>query len=382
MSSPLAPPHPLRIAVLTLLAIAISLLFLVLIQDFLLALIMAAVLAGLARPVYRRLHRAFGGRAGWASGATVLLTLLLIVVPTLAVLAVVVAGALQVSTDASQWVSAQAERLAALRDSIDQVPLLRQLAPYQDVILARISSLAGEGASFVAAQIAAGTVGTVQFFLLLFVMLYAMYFFLLQGGSLLSTVLAHTSLQPHESQRLIDTFQTVAQATLKGTLVVGLVQGGLAGLSFWVAGIAGAAFWAVIMALLSILPGIGTALVWIPAVAVLALQGRMTAAIGVALWCAIVVGLVDNFLRPWLVGRETRMPDLLVLLTTLGGLVLFGITGLVVGPVIGALFLAIWRIWSEAVAPGRSSSDRPAPAAAVSGMLTTDGSAGGSAPSR
>jgi predicted PurR-regulated permease PerM len=101
------------------------------------------------------------------------------------------------------------------------------------------------------------------------------------------------------------------------------------------------------MAVLSIIPGIGTALVWVPAVIYLFSVGRTLPAIGLLLWCAIVVGMADNVLRPLLVGKDTEMPDLLVLLSTFGGLALFGAVGLVIGPVIAALFLAMWRIYSD-----------------------------------
>jgi predicted PurR-regulated permease PerM len=141
--------------------------------------------------------------------------------------------------------------------------------------------------------------------------------------------------------------RSVSRATLKGTLVIGIVQGTLAGLALAAVGIKGAVFWGTVMAVLSIIPGIGTALVWAPAVIYLFLVGRTLPAVGLLLWCAIVVGTADNVLRPLLVGKDTEMPDLLVKLSTLGGLALFGAVGLVVGPVIAALFLAMWRIYSE-----------------------------------
>ena len=143
-------------------------------------------------------------------------------------------------------------------------------------------------------------------------------------------------------------FVSVARATLKGTFVVGLVQGGLAGLGFAVTGIQGATFWGTIMVVLSVVPGIGTALIWAPAVVYLFAVGRPVAAVGLAIWCAVVVGTVDNFLRPKLVGADTKMPDLLILLSTFGGLSMFGAVGLVLGPIIAALFIAVWQIYGAA----------------------------------
>ena len=132
--------------------------------------------------------------------------------------------------------------------------------------------------------------------------------------------------------------------------MVGLVQGGLAGLAFAVVGIQGSAFWGTLMLVLSIIPGIGTALVWGPAVIYLFAVGKTASAVGLGVWCVLVVGTVDNFLRPKLVGADTKMPDLLILLSTFGGLSMFGAVGLVLGPIIAALFMTIWDIYGTTFA--------------------------------
>jgi len=146
----------------------------------------------------------------------------------------------------------------------------------------------------------------------------------------------------------VEKFLSVSRATLKGTLIIGILQGGLAGGAFAVVGLDGAAFWGTIMVVLSIVPGIGTALVWFPAVIYLFAVGQTAAAIGLFVWCAAVVGTVDNVLRPWLVGKDTKMPDLLILLGTLGGLVVFGAKGIVIGPIVAALFITVWDLYAVA----------------------------------
>ena len=191
--------------------------------------------------------------------------------------------------------------------------------------------------------------GAAELFLMLFVMLYAMFYFLINGRAVLDAVLGYTPLSVDEKARLLGTFTSVGRATLKGTLIIGIVQGGLAGLSFWVAGIKGVVFWGAVMTVLSIIPAVGTALVWVPAVIFLILDGQTGAAVGVGLWCAIVVGTADNLLRPLLIGKDTEMPDLLVMVTTLGGLALFGAAGMVIGPIVGALFTSVWGLWGVAV---------------------------------
>lgn len=196
-----------------------------------------------------------------------------------------------------------------------------------------------------------------EFLLMLFVTLYAMFFFLINGQAMVDGVLRFTPLSADDKSRLLRTFASVGRATLKGTLIIGVVQGGLAGLAFWVAGIQGAVFWGAVMTVLSIIPGIGTALVWVPVVIFLILDGQIGAAVGVGLWCAIVVGTIDNLLRPLLIGKDTEMPDLLVMLTTLGGLALFGAAGILVGPIIGALYMTVWQLWGGAIDEARGGAD-------------------------
>jgi predicted PurR-regulated permease PerM len=155
-------------------------------------------------------------------------------------------------------------------------------------------------------------------------------------------------LSHQDERRMTERFVSVTRATIKGTLVIGMVQGAMAGLAFWVAGITGAAFWSTVMAVLSVIPGIGAALVWVPAVAFLVVTGKLWAGLLLAGWCGFVVGTVDNLIRPRLVGRDTKMSDLLILLSTLGGIFLFGAVGVIIGPIVAALFVTVWEIYGVA----------------------------------
>jgi predicted PurR-regulated permease PerM len=141
-------------------------------------------------------------------------------------------------------------------------------------------------------------------------------------------------------------FTVVIRATVKGNIVVALLQGALGGLMFWFMDIHGAVLWAVVMAFLSLLPAIGAALVWLPVAIYFIVTGALWQGIGLIAYGVLVIGLVDNFLRPMLVGKDTKMPDYVVLISTLGGLAFFGINGFVLGPVIAALFMAVWSIFS------------------------------------
>ena len=177
-----------------------------------------------------------------------------------------------------------------------------------------------------------------------FLMLYLLWFFLKDGREIVQSAVDAVPLGDRDEWELIKRFATVSRATLKGTMIVAIVQGTLGGLLFWFIGIDGALFWGVIMTLLSFLPVGGSGIVWVPAAIIMAVQGNWTDAIIIVAFGVLAIGLVDNFLRPLLVGRDTKMPDYLVLVATLGGIASFGLAGFVLGPVIAALFLTVWEM--------------------------------------
>jgi predicted PurR-regulated permease PerM len=208
----------------------------------------------------------------------------------------------------------------------------------------------GLGRSTQALTSRAFTIGqnTLEFLISFFVMLYLLFFLLRDGRKLAAQSARALPLKERDTERLLAQFARVVRATVKGNIVVALVQGTLGGLAFWVLGISGALLWGALMALLSLVPAIGAALVWAPVAAYLLWSGSILSGLALTAWGVLVIGLVDNILRPILVGKETRLPDYLVLIATLGGLSVFGINGFVIGPVIAAIFLATWDIFSKA----------------------------------
>jgi predicted PurR-regulated permease PerM len=187
--------------------------------------------------------------------------------------------------------------------------------------------------------------GTATFFFELFIMIYAMYFFLIYGSNLIEQAMGYVPLLRSEQKDLIEVGRSVSRATIKGTMIIGVVQGALGGLGFAVVGIDAPAFWGAVMAIVSILPVAGTALIWVPGVIYLLSSGQTIAGLGLFIWGAAVVGTIDNVLRPILIGRDTKMPDLVILLSTLGGLSLFGPAGLIVGPMLAALLITVLTIY-------------------------------------
>jgi len=336
---------------LVLFVLVISAVFVAMIRPFLVSLALAALLTGLLQPAYDWLLRRFGKRRSLTAATVLLVVSLVIVLPLVLFLSVVTTQAVRFTESVQPWVVEQMQS----RDQIEQqlaqrLPILEWLRPYQAQIMARAAEGAGKAGAYLASSLASVAGATVSFLLYLVVMLYATFCFLIDGRALLHRILDYMPMPVDDKQRLLSLFSSVTRAILKGTFIVAIIQGALGGMAFAAAGIDGSAFFGTVMAVCSLVPGVGAAIVWVPAVSYLAISGQPLHAIGVALWCAIVVGSIDNVLRPRLVGRDISMPALLIFLSTLGGVYLFGAVGFLFGPLIAALFQSVWEMYDHAVA--------------------------------
>jgi predicted PurR-regulated permease PerM len=341
--------------ILVMLVLLISALFLTMISNFLMALLLAGIFSAMAQPIYRKFTRLLGRRRRMASLVTLLLFCGVILMPLAALVGIITAQAVKVGQSITPWVERQIDQPAPFAQYLRNIPYYEELTPYREEILGKAGDVASRISVFLVNSLSAGALGTVNFVFMFFIFLYTSYFLLIDGKELLDRMLYYLPLEESRERRLLDRFTSVTRATLKGTAVIGIMQGGLAGLAFAVVGIESAVFWGTIMAILSIIPPFGTGLVWLPAAIILAVGGNYLKAVGLVLFCGLVVGTLDNLLRPRLVGKDTRMHDLLVLFSTLGGLTLFGPIGFIIGPIIAALFVTVWQIYGEAfrtVLPG------------------------------
>lgn len=337
-----------RTAFVLILVLVVSILFLAVVWPFFTPLLLAAVVASLSRPLYNYITRLLGHRPSLGALVTLLILFLLLVGPLSAFVGVVVNQALEVSTQAIPWVQNQIGSARTFDPQAwveERFPALVPYLPAEEKVMETIANTARAVGGFLVAGLSRMTTGTAVFLLDLFVMFYAMFFFLRDGGKIVQRVFYFMPLRHQDEARLLERFTSVTRATIKGTFIIGIIQGALAGIGFWAAGITGAAFWGTLMAILSILPGVGSALIWVPGVIYLYLAGKGFAATMLLIWCAAIVGTVDNFLRPRLVGKDAKIPDLLILIGTLGGLYLFGAVGIIVGPIICGLFLTVWEIY-------------------------------------
>ncbi len=335
------------------LVLLVSLVFFWMIRDFAITLVVAALAAGLARAPYRALAGVLGGRDGLAAGLVVLGTLLLVIGPLVGLLGMVAGQALEVAHSVTPWVQAQIDDPDQLTRAARRLPFfdsLEAVLPDREKLLeGAAKAVRGLSSTLVGGVAAAGAL-TARFFLQLFIFLYSMFFFLIGGRAILDQILYYAPLDEDDEALVMERFLSVTRATLKGSLVIGAIQGLLAGLAFWACGIQGAAFWGTIMMVLSVIPGIGAPLIWVPAVLYLYASGSAIPATLLLVWCGGLVGSIDNVLRPRLVGGDAKMSDLLILLSTLGGITLFGAVGFVLGPIVAAVFVTLWEVYGRAFA--------------------------------
>jgi predicted PurR-regulated permease PerM len=227
-----------------------------------------------------------------------------------------------------------------------RIPFLPAVIERFEIDLERIQE-ALSAAAIAGGRWAAGnavTIGqnAVRFFLHFFVMLYLLFFFIKDGKAIMISISRVLPLDLELQQNLRIRFVNVARATLKGTFLISAIQGLIGGLAFWALDIRAPILWGVVMALVALIPAVGPAIVWLPAAVILLASGEVAKGLVLIAIGAVVIGLVDNLLRPVLVGRDARLPDYIILLTTLGGIAVFGLSGVLIGPIIAALFFTVW----------------------------------------
>ncbi len=335
-------------SVLVLMVIAISALFFSMIYQFLMAIFLAGLFSALARPVYRRLKIMFNGHRHLASVTTLLLMIVVVLVPLMLLVGIIVGQAIDVGQTVTPWIKQNIEKPDQLTAYLQHLPFYEHLEPYRGIILEKAGKLVGTLSRWVVGGLSQATLGTAKFLFMTFVFLYTMYFFQMDGAKLIRKILYYLPLNSNDENLMLEKFTSVTRATIKGTMLIGILQGGLAGGAFAVAGIDNAVFWGTVMAVLSIIPSVGSALVWIPAAIILIMQGSVGSGVGLLVFCGVVVGSLDNVLRPILVGKDTKMHELMIFFGTLGGIMMFGISGIFIGPLIASLFVTIWELYGLA----------------------------------
>lgn len=340
--------------------------FAFLLKPFFAPLLWACIIAVLFHPVQVWLENRWGNRPNLTALTTLTACVVLVVIPVLLLLTSFV----QQGVTIYQQIEAQQIQPGKYIDQVrNAFPAVQALFDRLDIDMSalreRAASAAVTASQFIAQNALAVGQGTFSFVLKLALMLYVAYFLLRDGRALVEKLVAALPLGDERERLLFQKFAEVARATVKGNLVVAMVQGALGGLIFWILGLPAPLLWGVVMTVLSLIPAVGAGLVWLPAAIYLYAVGEWVSATVLVLYGLIIIGLADNILRPILVGRDTKLPDWMVLLSTLGGLALFGINGFVVGPLIAVLFIAFWQIFGREFHADRAegnASDEEVPA--------------------
>jgi predicted PurR-regulated permease PerM len=320
--------------------IAVGVLFYRVIAPYVMPIFWAAVIASLFHPLYTRLFD-WTKKASFSAALTVGVVIVVVILPLAGVIGLVVDQAISTYnyvTDPATVSMAQSQI-----DEITAQPLIQQYAEQLDLrdrLQSGASALAGAGVGW----LTAGSRSTLQWILSVFIMLYSLFYFLKDGPQWLKRFMMLLPFGDDNEAVIYKKFASTARATLKGTFLIGVVQGILGGVFLWIVGVPSSAFWGLIMILLSIIPAVGPALILIPVTIFFAVT-MIWWKVGVMVVALLVIGLIDNVLRPPLVGKDLQMHPVLILFATIGGIGMFGISGVVIGPMIAAFLFALLQMY-------------------------------------
>ena len=332
-----------------LLLFLITVAFFGLLGSFLLGVFWAAVLAIVFDPLYKRVLSRFPKKSALASGLTLGGILLIVIIPMSLISLALVVEALEISEKIQSDKLRPQEQIGQI---IGQVKNSLLFSYFEDFgldinsIQTKVTEWASNSSQIIAQKILSFGQGVLGILMQFTITLYVLFFFFRDGKDLVEQLIYVLPIGDKKERQLIMRFQSVARATVKGSILIALVQGVLGGILFALLGVEGAVIWGALMIVAALLP-VGALLVWGPIAAVLFLQGNYTEAIILVVVGALFIGLIDNLLRPRLVGNDTKMPDWLILLSTLGGLSWFGLSGFVLGPIIAAMFITCWQMMGD-----------------------------------
>lgn len=334
------------------LLVVVTLLFGWILQPFFSAIMWAAVITIVFHPLQQRLAPRFGARKNLLALTILLLSTLMVILPLL----FLTFSLVQEGRGLYDRVhSGEIDPNAYIDKAKSSIPALQRLVGPLGVELndlqAYLTTAIKEAGSYMTTKALTFGENAAQFCISFILMLYLAFFFMRDGESLIELLIRALPLGDRRERQLLRKITEVTAATIKGNLVVAATQGALGGFIFWVFDVQAALLWGVVMAFASLLPSVGSALIWAPVAIYFLISGAVWQGLVLIAYGAGVIGLVDNVLRPILVGRSTQMPDYLVLLSTLGGIAVFGLNGFVLGPLIAGVFIVFWDIFMREFNP-------------------------------
>ena len=326
--------------------IVVFLLFLYLLAPFFFPIFWAAVISSVFSPLYKLLNRKLHNPSAAAS-------IIFLVVAVIIILPGSIIGSLLFGESMRMYESLNADGgniekiVRGITGAVKNNPYVARLHIDEQFWTEKFSEIARAISNYIFINLKDLTQNTLVFIVQFAVMLYTLFFFIRDGDKFLGKAVRVFSLGHEREKVLYERFVATARATLKVTLIIGGIQGTLGGLLFWLTGIEGPLMWGAVMIFTAIVPVVGCSIIWVPAGLIMLIIGNFWKGIIILAFGVLVISMVDNLLRPILIGRDVQMHPLLIFLSTLGGISLFGISGFVIGPIIASLLLAIWAMYEE-----------------------------------
>jgi len=322
-----------------------SLGFLYLLQPFFYPIFWAAVIASIFYPIYKKIQSKIK-KERLSSTIVLFLVILIIILPLTGIASLLVNESFELYNAIDNNKSQINQTIQETITWTNNNPYLERLNIDEAFWIDKFSEATKVVTSYIFTGLKSFTQNSIVFIVMFILMLYSLYFFLKDGEKLLKMVMHLCPLGDDKEKQLYEKFSKTAASTLKGTLVVGSIQGVLGGLMFAIVGIQSAAIWGVLMVALSVLP-IGSGLIWFPAGIIMLITGNIWQGLFLIIFGTIVISTIDNFLRPVLIGKEMKLHPMLILFATLGGLIFFGFTGFVIGPIVASLLVTLWEMYNE-----------------------------------
>ncbi|MCE5265747.1 MAG: AI-2E family transporter [Deltaproteobacteria bacterium] len=324
----------------------VTLLFLFLLWPFFFPIFWAAVIAGIFKPLYRRIDGKLG-RPNLSTAIIFLVIALIILLPAGVVGTLVFNESVQIYQTLSPDAKHVDRSIQHMIDSISGNSIVRVLHINKATLIAKTTEVAQGITNYIFVHLKQLTQNTLGLLVKFAIMLYTLFFFIRDGDRFLQMAMKFLPLGMGREKLLYENFLVTARSTLKVTLIIGGIQGVLGGMVFFVTGIEGALIWGLLMIVMAIVPVVGCSIIWVPAGILMLLTGHIWEGVLILAVGTFIISTVDNLLRPILIGKDVEMHPLLIFLSTLGGIILFGFSGFVIGPVVTSLLIALWGMFAE-----------------------------------
>ena len=328
------------------LLIGISILIFFIVKPFLVPFLIAAILAHLFGPAYRKLLKTTGDRKGLSSIITCLLIVIIIITPLILISSMVIGEIRGIVLEITGNSAGLGNLIEKINQGLKSLPFMNQVDYEKIFNEGNILSAAKSFSNNALAIIQSTYQSIANLIFTIFIIFFSLFYLFIDGGRMVKTLMRLSPLKDKYENVLIQKFNSIVRATIKGTTLIAIIQGALGAVLFWATGVSSPVFLGIVMTISSVIPSVGSGLVWFPVGLAMIILGYPSKGMIILLVGGLVISTIDNLIRPKLVGRDTQMHPLLILFSSLGGIAFFGISGFVVGPVLMSLLLALWDIYS------------------------------------